>query len=176
MLRFVLPLLVAAPVAAQALVVPPSTEQAVPFAVPLVQGARTLQEVSAVPGDTLRLSDLAGRVVVLNLWATWCAPCVRELPELARLHREIEAEGGSVVAVAEGQSDPQAIGAFAARAGATFPVAFPDAALPPRYGPRTVWPSTFVLDRQHRIRLYLQGPTTYNELAPLVRALLAEEG
>lgn len=151
-----------APAASAQLVVPPAREVAASFALPLVGG------------DTLRLADLSGRVVVLNLWATWCAPCVRELPDLARLHHAFAGRGLTVLGVAEAQSDPAAIRAYAQRFSIPYPLAFPDTALPPSYGPRNVWPSTFVIDRRGGVRLYLQGPTTYDELAPLVEAVLDE--
>ena len=50
-------------------------------------------------GEYLALSDLRGRVVLVNVWATWCKPCTRELPELARLHRIRGPEGFSVLGV-----------------------------------------------------------------------------
>ena len=47
-------------------------------------------ELKGLDGKTLPMASLKGEVVVINFWATWCAPCRRELPELNSLHREIE--------------------------------------------------------------------------------------
>jgi thiol-disulfide isomerase/thioredoxin len=47
-------------------------------------------EVEDVQGRTLRSEELAGRVVIIDFWATWCAPCIRELPDLAEYHRRLE--------------------------------------------------------------------------------------
>lgn len=52
-----------------------------------------------IDGDPLSLEDLRGQVVLVNVWATWCKPCTRELPELATLHREHSAQGFSVLGV-----------------------------------------------------------------------------
>lgn len=55
---------------------------------------------TTLEGETLELAALQGQVVLLNVWATWCEPCKKELPELGRLHGEHAAEGFTVVAVA----------------------------------------------------------------------------
>lgn len=52
-----------------------------------------------IDGDDLSLADLEGQVVLVNVWATWCKPCERELPELAKLHRELSPQGFSVLGV-----------------------------------------------------------------------------
>jgi peroxiredoxin len=52
-----------------------------------------------IDGDELSLADLRGQVVLVNVWATWCKPCTRELPELAKLHRERSGQGFSVLGV-----------------------------------------------------------------------------
>lgn len=63
--------------------------------------AHTLPAYAAptLDGDTIALADLRGSVVIVNLWATWCRPCVRELPSLQRLERDLEGEGLRVLAV-----------------------------------------------------------------------------
>lgn len=52
-----------------------------------------------IDGQPLSLQDLRGQVVLVNVWATWCKPCTTELPELARLHRELSPQGFSVLGV-----------------------------------------------------------------------------
>ncbi len=52
-----------------------------------------------IDGDPISLAELRGQVVLVNVWATWCKPCTKELPELAKLHREHAAEGFSVLGV-----------------------------------------------------------------------------
>jgi peroxiredoxin len=52
-----------------------------------------------IDGDPLALDDLRGKVVLVNVWATWCKPCERELPELAKLHRELSPQGFTVLGV-----------------------------------------------------------------------------
>jgi peroxiredoxin len=73
---------------------------------------------SAQPFDT---RSLAGRVVVVNFWATWCAPCVEEMPSLERLHRALSSRGLVVLAVAadHGEAD---VASFVREHGLTLPV------------------------------------------------------
>jgi peroxiredoxin len=65
-----------------------------------VQGERVPHYAAAdLDGRQVRLQDLHGEVVLLNIWATWCYPCRREMPGLEELHRELSASGLNVVAV-----------------------------------------------------------------------------
>jgi len=165
----------AAPLFSAGLLLSACTARAQPW--PEVPASAEVAAAFSVPtpaGPSVQLSDLAGKVVVLNLWATWCAPCLQELPDLGRMARDLDGEGLRVVGVAEAQSDTSRFAALATRYAVGYPLAFPDTALPASYGPRNVWPSTFLIDRAGRVRLYLQGPTTYDELLPLVKSLLAE--
>lgn len=54
-------------------------------------------ELEAVSGNPIKLSSYAGKVLVVNLWATWCGPCRAEIPELVKLHKEFRAQGLEVV-------------------------------------------------------------------------------
>ena len=75
------------------------------------------QPVSAQPfatweGGEGRLSDYAGKYVVLNFWATWCAPCRKEMPQLSQLQAELGGEAFEVVTIATGRNPPQAMQRF----------------------------------------------------------------
>ena len=61
--------------------------------------------MKTIDGETVRLEDLAGKVVVLNFWATWCPPCVAEIPDLARLAKEVNQEGGVVIGISDEDVD-----------------------------------------------------------------------
>src|SRR5690606_12874969 len=67
---------------------------------PLETGARAPAfEALTLDGHPATLEQLRGKVVLLNVWATWCAPCVEEMPALERLHRELAPEGLAVIGV-----------------------------------------------------------------------------
>lgn len=77
----------------------------------------TPQPVSATPfatweGGEEQLSDYAGKYVVLNFWATWCAPCRKEMPQLSQLQAELGGDAFEVVTIATGRNPPQAMQRF----------------------------------------------------------------
>src|SRR5688500_13064847 len=67
--------------------------------------------LQALDGTSLSLADLQGKVVIVNLWASWCPPCLSEMPALERLHRELGKDGAVVVGVAAdpGEADVRTI-------------------------------------------------------------------
>ena len=72
-------------------------------------------------GSRVRMADLRGRPLVLNFWATWCAPCVKEMPLLAQFARERSAAGWQVLALAIDGADP--VGKFVTERALSVPVA-----------------------------------------------------
>lgn len=79
--------------------------------------ARTLD------GDTVTLADVDGRAILVNLWATWCAPCRRETPELQALHEAYHDDGLRVIGVSmDGPGARAAIDAFVEEYGVTYDI------------------------------------------------------
>ena len=127
--------------------------------------------VPLVGGGTIDLHSLRGKPVLLNVWATWCGPCRREMPALERLSRE-ERDRLTVVAVDQGE-DPSIAKAYARRFGVTFPVAV-DANQ--RLG--TVLhlaglPSSFFIDKNGVIRDAVDGEMTFDAMLSRANALTA---
>lgn len=77
----------------------------------------TLQDPSGAP---VALADFRGRTLVVNFWATWCTPCVEEMPELQSLHGEISARNAAVVGI--GIDSPSKIREFVQAKGFTYPL------------------------------------------------------
>lgn len=104
-----------------------------------------------VDGTPRRLSSYRGKVVLLNLWATWCSPCVEEMPTLDGLAAQYEGKGLVVVGVAADE-DPAVVKAFAAKARLRFDILMdPGGATGTQYG-ITGYPETFLIDRQGRLQ------------------------
>jgi peroxiredoxin len=131
-------------------------------------------------GDTLGLDDLRGRVVLLNIWATWCRPCVREMPALQTLHDRLGAEGLTVLAVSVDNAslafgDPASlVHNFASEFRITFPILLdPDNRIESVF-PVGGLPMTYLIGRDGRIRGKFLGPREWAEpeIESEIRSLL----
>jgi peroxiredoxin len=123
-------------------------------------------------GGTASLHDFAGRVVLLNFWATWCGPCRRELPALQALYTELAGEGLAVVGVSVDSGDPDAVARFARGRGVTFPVLHDPAEEVARRHGTVAWPTTLLIDRDGLLVLTVPGAWDWN--APETRETLRE--
>jgi len=109
-------------------------------------------------GHSFRLADFRGKVVFLNVWATWCPPCRMEMPSMERLHRRLKGKDFVMLTVSEDEDSTASVRQFVEELGITFPVlADPNGIVPPRYG-ITGYPETFVIDRDGRVIEHTLGP------------------
>ncbi len=111
-------------------------------------------------GQTIRLSQLRGKAVLLNLWASWCPPCQAEMPAMQKVYERYAAQGFTILAVdTTYQDDKNKALSFAAQSGAAFPILFDmDGAVAKQYQVRSM-PSSFFIDREGVIqRVVIGGP------------------
>lgn len=127
-------------------------------------------------GSALSLSDLGGKVVVVDFWASWCAPCQRSFPALDTLYRERHGDGLEVLAV-NVDEDRRPAEKFLSSRPHAMPVFLDPGGVAPRAFRVEAMPSTYVLDRQGRIRFKHAGFTDADAaaLAREVDGLLSEE-
>ncbi len=123
-------------------------------------------------GNVVAASELAGDVVVLNFWATWCQPCLREIPVFKRL----DARGVKIVGIALDEEGERAVRPFVERHGLGYMQLLGDQEVFERFGGLTI-PYTLVLDAERRIVNYYRGPATQEALeADLAEAAGNETG
>lgn len=129
----------------------------------------------SLAGDSVSLALLRGKPVLLNVWATWCAPCREEVPYLEALHRKHAPRGLQVIGVSvDARGEDGKIVAFAGEFGMTYPIWLdPDERVNARFLAIGV-PSTYVIDRQGILRWKHLGtlrPTTPGFVEALEAAL-----
>jgi thiol-disulfide isomerase/thioredoxin len=131
---------------------------------------------TTLEGSKFALNDVAGNVVVINIWASWCEPCRAESPVLARLERQLAAEKVRFVGIDETDTTTSAT-RFVASTGARYPqLVDSNGALLAQLTllPQKGIPSTLILDRHHRMAARVIGQVTGPEVQTLVSELLHE--
>ena len=140
------------------------------------RGAQLAQPAPEMQGTTLdgralRLSEFRGRVVLLNFWATWCPPCVEEMPDLQQVADDLGPQGVTVLGLSADVGDPEHVTTFLHRHHITYPVIIADESTVSAYGV-TMLPTTFLIDQQGLVRHRYLGPRGRRFLAEDIRALL----
>ena len=128
-------------------------------------------KVARLGGGDIALNEFRGRDVLVNVWATWCGPCRREMPALERLAR---AQNGRLVVVAIDQGeDPTAVEPYTKRFGVTFPVGLDADQQVGTVLHMVGMPSSFFVDRAGVIRDAVDGEMTYDMMKAKARTLVA---
>jgi peroxiredoxin len=160
----------------------PPTARTVPAlaaAVALPQGLRETS-VQTIDGESLKLSDYADKVIVLNIWATWCGPCRLEMPELVKISNEYKTRGLVVFGIAttyNEQNDPQRVKNFIKAQNVPYKIIWDDgtlaAPLVQAVQGRSVIPQSFVISRDGHIVKYFSGFNVY-QTPQLMRQAIEE--
>ena len=115
-------------------------------------------------GRLYKVSDYRGKWLVINFWATWCAPCLREMPELERFYQQ-NRETAQVWGVSFEDGDKAAIRAYVERLGITFPILGYDQDPMTGYGEVNVLPTTFIIAPDGLFQHRFEGPITADDIA-----------
>lgn len=124
-------------------------------------------------GKQVELQSLRGKVVLLDFWATWCGPCVRELPHIEKLHREFKDKGLVVLGI--NNEEPEVARKFIKENGYTFPtLSDPEGEVGELYCVSAI-PQVLVISREGKILTHLVGSKDESELRKAVEAALSGE-
>jgi cytochrome c biogenesis protein CcmG, thiol:disulfide interchange protein DsbE len=123
---------------------------------------------ATLAGPPLALADLRGKVVLLDFWATWCAPCLAEMPALRRLDETAGPRGLAVVGInIEGAAARRAVDDVVREAGLRYPTVIDEGEVRRRYGVEGL-PHLVIIDRQGVVRRVFQGAAPAAEVAQAV--------
>lgn len=107
--------------------------------------------LESLDGQSMRLSDLRGKAVLLNFWATWCAPCKIEMPWFVELQNQYGSQGLQIVGVAMDDSSKDDIAKFAKDMGVNYPVLLGKEAVGEAYGGIPALPESFFIGRDGKV-------------------------
>jgi peroxiredoxin len=107
--------------------------------------------LESLDGKTVRLSDLRGKAVLLNFWATWCGPCKIEMPWFVELQNQYASQGFQIIGVAMDEASKEDIGKFAKDMGVNYPILIGKEAVGDQYGGVPALPESFVIGRDGKI-------------------------
>jgi peroxiredoxin len=126
-------------------------------------------------GHNVKLSDLRGKAVVLNFWATWCPPCKQEIPWFVELQKRYGSEGLQVVGVSmDDEGDQKDVAKFAAEQSINYPVLLGKDNVASQYGGIEYLPTTFYIDRDGVVMDRVFGqPGSRDEIEQNVKRALA---
>ncbi|HEX8852765.1 MAG TPA: cytochrome c biogenesis protein/redoxin [Pyrinomonadaceae bacterium] len=130
-------------------------------------------EFQTLDGKPLRLSELRGRVVLLNFWATWCAPCRAEIPTFNEMQREYESRGLTIVGVTS-HDTPDDVRGFQEDNRQDYTVVTSGEDAPDKFGTGPGRPVTFIIDREGRVRKPIFGSTDRAGFEAAVKPVLEE--
>jgi len=120
-------------------------------------------------GNPVSLSDFKGNIVVLNFWATWCPPCIEEIPDFVKVFNEFRDKDVQFIGVSN--EDISTLKRFAADYGINYPILVDDKNIMAIWGIRAI-PTTFVFDRDGRIVFENVGMMTREQIRNVIENVL----
>ncbi len=123
-------------------------------------------------GQEVHSSSFSKKVVLLNFWATWCPPCLDEIPSLQSLYDDYQSKGLEVIGVNLDEGNPEAVNRFVKKNRINFPVLVGDEEITVAFGGIRGIPTTFLIDREGKIVRKYVGEQDKSVFEEAVKQLL----
>jgi len=131
--------------------------------------------LDSLDGKSVRLSDLRGKAVLLNFWATWCTPCKVEMPWFVELQNQYGPQGLQIVGVAMDDSGKDDIAKFAKDMGVNYPVLLGKEAVGDAYGGVPALPESFFIGRDGKIVDKIMGLKSKADIEDSIKKALSTQ-
>jgi len=133
--------------------------------------------LETMDGESIDLSAQKGRVLLVNCWATWCAPCRKEIPDLKDLHSDLKSEGLTVIGVALDREGREVVAPFAEQHAINYPIVIDsDGAAEAAFGPIPGLPTTVLVTPEGQITKRVIGIFPTDEMKPTLQDMLDASG
>jgi len=126
-----------------------------------------------INGKSFTLSEHEGKVVVLNIWATWCSPCRKEIPDFVEMQKNMKDKGVLFVGVSVDKEGWEVIRPFAKEYSINYPIVLDDGTVYQKYGPLRGIPTTFIINKKGKVEYVATGMVTKKLLQPVLQKLAA---
>ncbi|MDM1551583.1 TlpA family protein disulfide reductase [Empedobacter falsenii] len=118
-------------------------------------------EMVYADGKSINMEDLKGKVVFMNFWATWCPPCIAEMPSIQKLYDKVKDDKDIVILTVEVEGKRDKVAKFMERKNLSLPVVYPNSAIPTEFFNGSL-PTTVILDKKGNIAHTTMGMADYS--------------
>ncbi|MFH0988948.1 MAG: TlpA disulfide reductase family protein [bacterium] len=123
-------------------------------------------------GKVIKLSDYKSKVVIVNFWATWCGPCIKEIPDFVNAYQKYKAKGVEIIGVATDKEGWTVVKSFVKKNKIIYPIVLTTAQYAAEYDNITGIPTTYFIDKQGNVANKKVGSLSMEELEKLIYPLL----
>lgn len=132
-------------------------------------------DMTTLDGKTINLADQTGKVVLVNFWATWCAPCRKEIPDLIDLYSEYQSDGLLIVGIATDQDGRSVVAPFVEKESINYPIVTDTSkTLQSKFDSMYGLPTTYVVSPQGEVVRRILGLFPTEEMTPKLEDMLQE--
>jgi thiol-disulfide isomerase/thioredoxin len=153
---------------------PPQPKVIAPGSLPKL-GAAPAWQLRDVQGNVVSSEQFKGQVVVVDFWATWCGPCVAEIPGFIELQRKYGKDGFTFVGISLDEAGVETVQSFVAKHGVNYPIVMATEAVQGAFGGLRVIPTTLLIDRDGQIRDRKEGAEETASYEAKIVSLLQEK-